>query len=139
MKILLLVLMIFMHLISDFTLQGILAQFKQKKYWKENYPDEKYANDWKISLFLHSLWWSISIILPPMIFMICFMGFPTEVRDCISVMLFIGIWINTAIHMFVDDLKCNKLRINLVVDQLIHMVQIIATFAECITIMNIFS
>lgn len=31
-------LMIFLHIIDDYKLQGWLASAKQKKYWKENAP-----------------------------------------------------------------------------------------------------
>ena len=46
----------------------------------------------------------------------------------------IGWWalayiINIIIHALVDDLKANKFKINLVTDQLIHIVQIIVTWA----------
>ena len=34
---------------------------------------------------------------------------------------------NTVIHAFVDDLKANRDRINLVTDQLIHLAQIAVT------------
>ena len=39
--------------------------------------------------------------------------------------VFIG---NTIIHAVVDNLKANKLKINLVVDQSIHILQIIITY-----------
>ena len=39
------------------------------------------------------------------------------------------LWIiNLIIHMFVDDLKANRNKINLITDQLIHIIQIIFTF-----------
>ncbi len=42
--------------------------------------------------------------------------------------LFLAYPINMGIHMFVDDLKANKLKINLIIDQSIHFVQISLTF-----------
>ena len=38
-----------MHVIADFNLQGILANFKQKKWWKDNYSQKLYKSDWIIS------------------------------------------------------------------------------------------
>ena len=35
---------------------------------------------------------------------------------------------NTEIHMYVDNLKANELKINLIVDQSIHIAQIIITY-----------
>jgi len=40
--------MFFLHIIDDFKLQGILADFKQKSWWKKNYPNELYKYDWII-------------------------------------------------------------------------------------------
>lgn len=37
--------MIFCHIVDDYYLQGCLAKMKQKKWWEENCPDEKYKND----------------------------------------------------------------------------------------------
>ena len=53
--------MLFLHLIADYNLQGVLAQFKQKKWWKENYPDATYKNDWMIALVEHSFMWSFLV------------------------------------------------------------------------------
>ena len=36
--------------------------------------------------------------------------------------------INLAVHFIVDDLKANKLKINLIQDQAIHLVQVVLTF-----------
>ena len=38
MKYIILIIMIFLHIVDDFYLQGVLAKFKQKDWWKENYP-----------------------------------------------------------------------------------------------------
>ena len=36
--------------------------------------------------------------------------------------------LNIGVHMIVDDLKANKKKINLIADQSIHLMQIIATW-----------
>ena len=46
-------------------------------------------------------------------------------------LLFVG---NVLIHMFVDDLKANKKKINLIQDQSIHMLQVIWTWL-CIVVL----
>lgn len=46
--------MLFLYLIADYNLQGVLAQFKQKKWWEENYPQKQYKNDWIIAFVEHS-------------------------------------------------------------------------------------
>lgn len=56
--------MIFCHIVDDFYLQGILAQIKQKNWWKENYPDQMYRQDYLVALMLHSFSWTFMIHLP---------------------------------------------------------------------------
>ena len=118
MKIFTLFLMIFLHIIDDYKLQGILASMKQKKYWKENAPDILYEHDYIMALATHAFSWTFMIMLP--------VAWALNFNLTIGfIVIFI---INWVIHAVVDDLKCNKFKINLVEDQLIHLCQIIATF-----------
>lgn len=113
-----LLLMLLLHVIDDFGLQGVcLSNLKQKEYWKnilgEKY-NNKYDNDYKMALLMHSLSWSIMTSLP-IIFM-------TNVSDIALLLIVI---INAIIHYIVDDAKANKFKINLVQDQSIHLTQIL--------------
>ena len=109
--------MIFAHIVDDYYLQGWLASAKQKKYWEENYP-EMYKRDYIVALIMHSMSWAFMIMLPIAIF------FQFQIP-----LKFIIIWIvNATIHGFVDNLKANLFKINLIQDQSIHMMQIIITF-----------
>ena len=114
-KILILIGMIFLHIVDDYYLQGILASMKQKEWWIKNAPDAKYKYDYIVALFMHSFSWTVSVTLIPVIYSLIFGGnfYP---------ILFIG---NILIHMYIDDLKANKKQINLIQDQLIHLVQIV--------------
>ena len=111
-----LVLMLLGHLVADYTLQGWLADGKQKSWWKKicggAIPD-KYKYDYIAALYCHALYWSIFVCAP----------FYTSSN------LLPAIILNTAVHAIVDDLKANQKRINLIQDQLIHLVQILITFA----------
>lgn len=109
------ILMILGHLLSDYTLQGWLANAKQIKWWMDNAPwdkDNKYRNDWIAGLVCHSLYWSILTFLP----------------------LYHDKWfvpavlVNAFIHAVVDHMKCNRLSINLWQDQLFHLAQIVVTY-----------
>lgn len=113
---------VFCHIIDDFYLQGILADLKQKKFWAEHAPYHKYRNDYKVALLVHGLSWSFMIQIPLWI-----RNWETcSYYWCISAFM---LWIiNANIHMFIDNLKANKLKINLVTDQLAHAIQIILTF-----------
>lgn len=114
-----LVLMLLGHLVADYTLQGWLADGKQKSWWTKicggETPD-KYKYDYIAALVCHSLYWSIFVCFP----------------FYASSHFLLAITLNTAVHAFVDDLKANQKRINLIQDQLIHIVQILLTFAVLI-------
>lgn len=113
-----LLLMVLLHILDDFHLQGILRELKQKKWWLEQkgYKD-LYKNDYIMSLMIHSMQWSIMVSLP-----LFLLDIPTA-----AITMSIGV--NAIIHYYVDDLKCNKMKINLVTDQTIHLMQICLTWA----------
>ena len=108
-------LMILLHIIDDFVLQPVcLSKLKQKKFW-EPYVSEnsKYKHDYWAALVIHGLSWSIMIHLP----------FLFTTHDELTLFgLVIG---HAALHAIVDDEKANRGRINLIVDQTIHFLQII--------------
>lgn len=111
-------LMIFCHIVDDYYLQGWLASAKQKKYWEENAPDKMYKHDYIWALIMHSFSWAFMIMLPVAFFMKFNINFE-------FVMMFV--W-NIIIHVVTDDAKANRKKINLIQDQVIHLVQIILTF-----------
>lgn len=113
-----LLLMIFCHIVDDYYLQGILASLKQKDWWKEHAPDKMYKYDYQMALFMHSFSWSFMIMLP----LAVFYGF---MINWLFIVLFIC---NVIIHAVVDNLKANKKKLNLTEDQIIHLIQIVATF-----------
>ena len=108
--------MIFLHIVDDYYLQGILAQMKQKKFWKEQAPDELYKYDYIWALIMHAFSWTFMIMLP-LIFV-----------SPINPVFYVIFVVNLAVHAYVDNLKANKHKINLWQDQLIHLAQIILTF-----------
>ena len=108
--------MCFCHIVDDYYLQGILASMKQKSWWtkQEGYKD-KYQYDYVIALIMHAFSWSFMILIP-----FLFLGLP-------PIFLVIALVLNGTIHAFVDDLKANQKKINLVQDQSIHIGQIFLT------------
>lgn len=91
---------------------------KQKGWWKEKAPDKLYKHDYIVALIIHALSWAIMISLPIL--------FVSAWNPHWAIYLMLGI--NLVIHAIVDDLKANKKKINLVVDQNIHLVQIFVTW-----------
>lgn len=130
MKFLLLFIMIFLHIVDDYRLQGILASLKQKSWWEENAPDEMYKHDYIMALFMHSFSWAFMIMIVPSIYLLTHLDNMSKSVTLISIFLIT----NLLIHMHVDDLKANRKRINLIGDQLFHLWQIIATWAFLIWI-----
>lgn len=111
--------MLFMHVFDDFHLQGILANMKQKEWWL-NLKEYKvmYENDYIVALISHSISWSFCVMLP----IAWYLGF-------VITPLFTTMFIfNVVIHAIIDDLKANKLKINLAVDQTIHIMQLFFTY-----------
>ena len=116
-KAFLMLLMIFCHIVDDYYLQGWLASAKQKKYWQENAPEKMYEKDYIWALIMHSFSWSFMIMLP-----IAFIQ-----HFNISFEFLVMFIANIITHAFVDDLKANKRKINLWIDQYIHLCQIAFT------------
>lgn len=106
--------MIFIHIIADFNIQGMLGDLKQKQWWNKNYPQEKYKYDYITSLIIHSFTWSFMIMIPLVVYYKTF-----------SIVLLIC---NVLVHSIIDDIKANKLLISLTTDQILHIVQIIITY-----------
>ena len=119
-KIVVLLVMIQMHIIDDYCLQGKLANFKQKRWWEQNYPDAMYRKDFLMALFLHAFSWTFMTMLPVIVYRILLGDLPLW---CYGV--FVANWL---IHGVVDHFKANKLAINLIVDQSVHLVQVAVTW-----------
>lgn len=115
-----------LHLIADYTMQGILANLKQWSWWLDQFELmrhnnmvsaddwEKYRYDWMAGLICHSAMWSLMTFLPLM-FLVDSASFS------------IIIILNIGAHCEIDHLKANKLKINLITDQTIHLLQIVLT------------
>lgn len=123
MKLFLLFAMIFCHIVDDYYLQGILAQLKQKEWWKKNAPASMYKNDYKLALFMHAFSWSFMIMLPLVIYAVV-----NNYRSVFWYFYAAAMVINTSFHAAVDDQKANKMSINLLADQIFHLVQIVMTY-----------
>ena len=114
-------LMIFLHIIDDFCLQGIMASMKQKSWWQKDPvgSQPKYKHDYIAALFAHSFSWSFMIMLPVMLW---------------------GQWewpillANMFTHAAIDDAKANKMQINLIQDQICHLIQILMTWLVFVVI-----
>lgn len=115
----LLLLMILAHIVDDFVLQPVcLSKLKQKSWWEQQdgYVSQ-YQNDYGMALLMHSMSWSIMILLPGM--------FTVGIPGTALFGLFV---INAGLHYLIDDLKANKKKINLLDDQTFHMLQVISTW-----------
>ena len=120
MKIALLIFMLLAHITDDYYLQGWLASAKTKNWWKKNAPDKLYSKDYIMALFCHALSWSIMIFLPILVYSL--------INNVNLNWFYLAIPVNLVIHAIVDDLKANKFKINLIVDQSIHFIQITITW-----------
>jgi flagellar biosynthesis protein FliQ len=127
--ILLLIGMLFLHIVDDYYLQGVLASMKQKAWWEKNYPNPLYKNDYIMALATHGFSWTVMIHIPIIIYS---MVYNVEISSVIFVILF---FVNWVVHAMTDHVKANLLKINLIQDQLIHIVQVVGT---CVIYANMF-
>ena len=117
MKFYILLCMIFMHIVDDYYLQGILASMKQRSWWKENAPQEKYKYDYLPALIAHSFSWAFMVLLP----------LALSLKN-LDFSFFILFFINMIGHAIVDNEKANRKTINLCEDQLVHLIQIVLSW-----------
>ena len=114
--------MIWLHIYDDYHTQGILAQFKQKKWWEESYPQDLYKNDWKIALYEHAFQWSFTVMLPLLVYSVWVWK---ETGLYHGLIWWTGLFaMNTMIHAKIDNEKANELEISLLTDQILHILQI---------------
>lgn len=127
-KIVLLLGMLFLHIVDDYYLQGWLASAKQKSWWEKNAPDKLYKNDYIMALVEHAFSWTFMIMLIPTIY--TYLN-PCDLCHKMYVFTFCFNW---GIHGIIDDCKANKKNINLIQDQLVHILQILMTWIIFIVI-----
>lgn len=118
----LLLLMILCHIVEDFHIQGVMANMKQKSFWKPY--GEKYARDWKPVIILHGMEWAILTSMP------CLVASWFDVPLWfILVIVAMGL-----LHAYIDHLKANVGNINLIIDQTFHLIQIEMIFLSYLAI-----
>lgn len=100
--------MIYLHLLDDYVLQGVLAKLKQKDFWRPF--DKQYRYDYIIALLEHGFMNSFMVHIPIYVWL-C----KNELILSFSVCAF------AIIHALIDDLKANDKKINLITDQLTHL------------------
>ena len=126
-KLFLLLGMLFLHLVDDYYLQGWLASAKQKSWWEKNAPEELYSHDYIMALCGHAFSWTFMIMLIPAVFnYVCSHNIPID--------YFLFFVLNWVAHSIIDNFKANKKYINLIHDQLFHIIQIVLTWYALIVI-----
>lgn len=117
-----LILMLLAHFFADFHLQGILADMKQEQWWRtqEGY-NSKYKYDYVAALAIHSAEWTLWMMLPLMLLPHLDLG----------IFLLLAA-LNMVVHSLTDNSKANYKDINLIQDQIIHLVQIAFTYAAVV-------
>lgn len=104
--------MIFCHIVEDYALQGLLAKFKQKEFWENT--GEKYYNDYIVALWEHAFENAFLVTLP-IVFYYRF--------DFKPHIFFLGGFLLIFLtHGIIDGLKANAKKINLIQDQVLHLI-----------------
>jgi hypothetical protein len=122
MKLFILAILIWAHIIADYNLQGILATMKQKTWWSKAIAnDDKYKYDYIAALLCHAFSWSFIVHIP-----ISIMMYYSNDKHFLA--LSISILVHFIIHAIIDNTKANLNKINLVQDQLLHLLQLLIIF-----------
>lgn len=123
-----LVFMVFLHCFYDFHLQGILASMKQRDWWQlqmDIQKDYKYKNDYKMALGVHAFEWAFFIMIPTLPYVVkMWDGFSMLAFRTVVIYICL-LTVNACFHYAVDDMKANDKTINLVEDQLAHLLQVL--------------
>jgi len=121
-------LVLLLHFIADFNLQlgAGLDKFKSVDWWRKimgetiwGTADEqfrKYKHDYKVAMAIHSVVWAL-VTFAPCIWL-C-----TSAKAMLSILA-----VNAVAHYYIDNLKANRYRLNLVQDQILHLLQVGASF-----------
>lgn len=131
---LILIAILFLHVMADFRWQGIMAEMKAQDWWKKQkgYYD-KYKNDYIPPLFWHSFHWSCCILLPYLVIS----QLMHYALGTVMPSFLVALAANTLVHMFIDHQKANCKSINLVQDQLLHILQMLLTHVCLIDILAV--
>lgn len=87
--------------------------------WEENHPNRLHENNFIMTLCEHAFSWACVTHIPIIIYLIVA---GIEISVFCFTALFIFHWL---IHFMTDDLNVNLLKINLIQDKIIHILQIV--------------
>lgn len=120
-KLLVLLIMIYLHILDDFVLQNCLAKLKQKDHWTDIVKDHPlYKYDYIMALIAHATEWTTTVSIP------IFISFFIKPVDTFLKVIFLIIYVITiALHAHIDNRKANVKDINLIIDQFLHVIQTI--------------
>lgn len=130
-----LLMMFLMHIIEDFHMQGILADMKQKSWWNRQIESielpvstklDKYRKDYIMALAVHGFEWAMFMHIP--IIAVHILNGAFDIHDTFWIAITASVIINASVHAIIDDMKANRMRLNLVQDQICHTMQIIITY-----------
>ena len=113
--------MFFMHIVDDYYLQGVLAKLKQKASWPADVS--LYAHDYMAALVAHGMSWAFCVMLP----------ISASQNFNVKPTFFLFWVVMGLLHACIDDQKANQHTINLIQDQLLHVLQIVIIFTAYIT------
>ena len=115
--------MMFCNIISNFYVQGSLAQIKQKAWWEDICSVEsKFRYDYKVALIIQSFLWCFFIHIP-LILHIRYCGW--TYNEELFLVVYVVNWI---IHTIIDDFKSNRHKLNLITSQTLYLMQVVITW-----------
>jgi len=120
--------MVFLHFIADYQVQGILASMKQKSWWVSQFPNRsefersRYKNDYKAAMLAHSFEWSFIVLIPMLVEVI-----KSDYKPINIIYYSLILLTNIFYHYIIDNGKANERNLNLIEDQILHLIAIVIT------------
>lgn len=122
-------LLLALHVLADFVVLGRLADMKSDVWWDRKFNGHpwankmallgKYGRDYMVCVSMHALLWALAVFLPIWVSPSC-----SDI-EVVGVVI-----VNALVHAVADNMYNNRpMSINLVQDQIVHIVQIACTLA----------
>ncbi len=127
-----------MHFFAEFLAQGDLKEYKKKSYWKEKYQEDFRKDDHKMALGIHSLMWSICVLLPAFMYIWFLLDADTNQKACATAILYSILPASTIVHGWIDDRECNKNKISFWVEQNLYFLEVIAMHVASLGLIQLF-
>lgn len=126
MKALILFTMIFLHIVGEFYLQGMLAKMKKKRWWYRHEPEDGGRYNHIAALIIHGYSWSFIVHLPfTGLIVLC------DMFDCMAV-LSLSLLSHAVLHALLANDRINHDFLDFADEQACHVAQVFIVWVTAV-------